>query len=103
MNDKPIWVLAVASFAMGTEAFVYAGQLNALASDTGVSIATAGQRTAAFATTAGGDWPFRRRSGEAPRLHASVSASKAAAIAATTSARSCNGSKSRGAKLQTLG
>lgn len=52
LKDKRIWVLAVAGFAMGTEAFVYAGQLNALASDTGVSIATAGQLTAAFATTA---------------------------------------------------
>jgi MFS transporter, DHA1 family, inner membrane transport protein len=51
IKDKRIWVLALAGFATGTEAFVYAGHLNALARDTKVSLAVAGQLAAAFALT----------------------------------------------------
>ena len=56
--DKRIVILALASFAMGTEAFVYAGHLTALARETGVSIASAGQLAAAFAITAAVSGPF---------------------------------------------
>ncbi len=56
--DRRILVLALASFAMGTEAFVYAGHLNALAGETSVSIATAGQLAAAFAITSALSGPF---------------------------------------------
>lgn len=50
MNPK-IFVLAGASFAMGTEAYVYAGHLDALAADLGRSVAVAGQLATAFAVT----------------------------------------------------
>jgi MFS transporter, DHA1 family, inner membrane transport protein len=49
--DRRIAVLALASFAMGTEAFVYAGHLEALATDLGRSVAAAGQLATAFAAT----------------------------------------------------
>jgi predicted MFS family arabinose efflux permease len=49
--DKRIIVLALANFAMGTEAFVYAGHLGTLAIDLSVSIPVAGQLAAAFAVT----------------------------------------------------
>lgn len=49
--DKRILVLALASFAVGTEAHVYAGHLAALAEELGVSVARAGQLAAAFAAT----------------------------------------------------
>lgn len=49
--DKRIGILALASFAMGTEAFVYAGHLEALAADLGQSVAAAGQLASAFAIT----------------------------------------------------
>ena len=57
-SDKRIFVLALANFAMGTEAFVYAGHLNALASDISVSIPAAGQLATAFAVTLGVAGPF---------------------------------------------
>jgi MFS transporter, DHA1 family, inner membrane transport protein len=49
--NKRIAVLALASFAMGTEAFVYVGHLEALAADLGQSVAAAGQIASAFAIT----------------------------------------------------
>ncbi len=49
--NKRIAILALASFAMGTEAFVYAGHLEALAADLGQSVAAAGQLATAFAIT----------------------------------------------------
>lgn len=56
--DRRVLILALASFAMGTEAFVYAGHLNALAAELGVSIATVGQLAAAFAFTSAIGGPF---------------------------------------------
>lgn len=50
--DKRIIVLALANFAMGTEAFVYAGHLDSLAKDLATPVAAAGQLAAAFALTA---------------------------------------------------
>jgi DHA1 family inner membrane transport protein len=44
-------LLALATFALGTEAFVYAGHLAALAADLGASLASAGQLATAFALT----------------------------------------------------
>lgn len=49
--DKRILLLALASFATGTEAHVYAGHLAALAEALDVPIARAGQLAAAFAVT----------------------------------------------------
>jgi MFS transporter, DHA1 family, inner membrane transport protein len=49
--DRRIVVLALATFAMGTEAFVYAGHLEALAADLGQSVPAAGQLASAFAIT----------------------------------------------------
>jgi MFS transporter, DHA1 family, inner membrane transport protein len=49
--NKRIAVLALANFAMGTEAFVYAGHLETLAADLGQSVAAAGQLASAFAIT----------------------------------------------------
>lgn len=49
--DRRIFVLALASFAMGTEAYVYAGHLEALAQELGRPIAAAGQLATAFALT----------------------------------------------------
>jgi DHA1 family inner membrane transport protein len=49
--DRRIGILALASFAMGTEAFVYAGHLVALAAELGQSVAAAGQLASAFAIT----------------------------------------------------
>jgi MFS transporter, DHA1 family, inner membrane transport protein len=49
--NKRIAVLALASFAMGTEAFVYVGHLEALAADIGQSVPAAGQIASAFAIT----------------------------------------------------
>jgi MFS transporter, DHA1 family, inner membrane transport protein len=56
--DKRIVVLALANFAMGTEAYVYAGHLAALARDLGTPVASAGQLAAAFALTAALSGPF---------------------------------------------
>jgi DHA1 family inner membrane transport protein len=50
MNPR-IPVLAAASFAMGTEAYVYAGHLGSLARDVGQPVAAAGQLATAFALT----------------------------------------------------
>jgi DHA1 family inner membrane transport protein len=50
MNPR-IPVLAAASFAMGTEAYVYAGHLESLARDVGQPVAAAGQLATAFALT----------------------------------------------------
>ena len=49
--DKRIFLLAAASFATGTEAYVYAGHLDSLAADLGQPMATAGQLATAFAVT----------------------------------------------------
>jgi len=49
--DRRILVLALASFATGTEAYVYAGHLADLAADLNASVATAGQIATAFAIT----------------------------------------------------
>ncbi len=49
--DKRIYLLAAASFATGTEAYVYAGHLSDLAADLGSLVATAGQLATAFALT----------------------------------------------------
>jgi MFS transporter, DHA1 family, inner membrane transport protein len=49
--DRRILVLALASFAMGTEAYVYAGHLAALAADLGQPIASTGQIATVFAVT----------------------------------------------------
>jgi len=46
-----ILVLALASFAMGTETHVFAGHLAALATELGVTVAVAGQLATAFALT----------------------------------------------------
>ncbi|MGL4438867.1 MAG: MFS transporter [Bosea sp. (in: a-proteobacteria)] len=56
--DKRIIVLALANFAMGTEAFVYAGHLESLAKDLATPVAAAGQLAAAFALTAAITGPF---------------------------------------------
>ncbi|MEU5974717.1 MFS transporter [Streptomyces sp. NPDC047315] len=48
---KPLLPLALATFAVGTDAFVIAGLLPAIASDFDVSIAAAGQLVTAFALT----------------------------------------------------
>ena len=49
--DKRILILALASFATGTEAYVYAGHLAPLAAELGVEVSTAGQLASAFAIT----------------------------------------------------
>ena len=49
--DKRIFFLAAASFATGTEAYVYAGHLETLAHDLGQPVSTAGQLATAFALT----------------------------------------------------
>ncbi len=49
--NKRIYILALASFAMGTEAYVYAGHLEALAADLRQPLASAGQIATAFALT----------------------------------------------------
>lgn len=49
--DRRITVLALASFALGTEAYVYAGHLAELADDLGVPLAQAGQVATVFALT----------------------------------------------------
>lgn len=49
--NRGIVALAFASFAMGTEAFVYAGHLDPLAKDLNVSVAAAGQLASSFALT----------------------------------------------------
>ncbi|GGW88654.1 MFS transporter [Streptomyces lomondensis] len=48
---KPLLPLALATFAVGTDAFVIAGLLPAIAADFDVSIAAAGQLVTAFALT----------------------------------------------------
>jgi predicted MFS family arabinose efflux permease len=50
MNGR-IAILAAASFAMGTEAYVYAGHLAAMAENLGTSVASAGQAATVFALT----------------------------------------------------
>lgn len=50
MNPR-IFVLALASFATGTEAYVYVGHLGALADELAQPLATAGQLATAFAFT----------------------------------------------------
>jgi len=47
----PVVMLALATFALGTEAYVYAGHLGALAAELGVGVAAAGQLATAFALT----------------------------------------------------
>ncbi len=49
--DRRILVLAFASFATGTEAYVYAGHLADLAADLNASVAAAGQLATVFAIT----------------------------------------------------
>jgi predicted MFS family arabinose efflux permease len=49
--DLRIWLLALATFAMGTATLVVAGILPSLAADLGVSVAAAGQVVTAFAVT----------------------------------------------------
>lgn len=49
--DPRILVLAAASFAMGTEAYVYVGHLEPLSRDLGIGIAQAGMLAASFAIT----------------------------------------------------
>ena len=48
---REIYVLAFASFAVGTQAYVFSGQLEGLARDLGVTVAKAGQLASAFALT----------------------------------------------------
>jgi DHA1 family inner membrane transport protein len=48
---RAVPLLALATFALGTEAFVYAGHLAALAADLDASLASAGQLATAFALT----------------------------------------------------
>jgi DHA1 family inner membrane transport protein len=48
---RAVPLLALASFALGTEAFVYAGHLAALAEELGATLAAAGQIATAFALT----------------------------------------------------
>lgn len=57
MNPR-IYVLAAASFALGTEAYVYAGHLADLARDLGQPVAAAGQLATAFALTYAISAPF---------------------------------------------
>ncbi len=45
----PLYLLAVALFAMGTSEFMLAGLLPGIAADLGVPVATAGLLTSAFA------------------------------------------------------
>ena len=59
--DRRISVLAAGSFAMGTEAYVYAGHLAALADDLGQPVAAAGQLATAFALTYALTAPFTAR------------------------------------------
>jgi DHA1 family inner membrane transport protein len=49
--DFRIWLLVLATFAMGTATLVVAGILSPLAADLGVSVAAAGQVVTAFAVT----------------------------------------------------
>lgn len=49
--DRAIYVLAFSSFAVGTQAYVFSGLLEALAGDLGVPVASAGQLASAFALT----------------------------------------------------
>jgi DHA1 family inner membrane transport protein len=56
--DRRILFLAAASFATGTEAYVYAGHLTALAADLDQPVATAGQLASAFALTYALTAPF---------------------------------------------
>lgn len=56
--DRRILVLAFASFAVGTQAYVFAGLLDGLAADLEVSVATAGQLASAFAVTFALTAPF---------------------------------------------
>ncbi|HEV7266542.1 MAG TPA: MFS transporter [Falsiroseomonas sp.] len=49
--DRRIWLLTWAQFASATGAYAFTGLLAPLASDLGVSLATAGQLTAAYALT----------------------------------------------------
>ncbi|MDC0720370.1 MFS transporter [Nannocystis bainbridge] len=51
MLSRTIFVLALASFATGTEAYVYAGHLEALAEELDQPVAAAGQLATAFAFT----------------------------------------------------
>jgi len=48
---RAVPLLALATFALGTEAYVYAGHLAALAADLGAGVAAAGQLATAFALT----------------------------------------------------
>jgi predicted MFS family arabinose efflux permease len=48
---RSVPLLALATFALGTEAYVYAGHLTMLAADLGTSVASAGQLATAFALT----------------------------------------------------
>lgn len=56
--DRRIFILAAASFATGTEAYVYAGHLATLAADLGKPVATAGQLASTFALTYALTAPF---------------------------------------------
>jgi DHA1 family inner membrane transport protein len=49
--DRRIWLLTAAQFASATGAYAFTGLLAPLAADFGVSLATAGQLTAAYALT----------------------------------------------------
>lgn len=59
--DRRIGVLALASFAMGTESYVYAGHLTALSQDLNSDIAAAGQLASTFALTYAISAPFTAR------------------------------------------
>src|SRR3954467_10697090 len=55
---RPVAVLAVGSFAMGTDSFVLAGILPNIASGLGVTTAAAGQTITVFAFTSATPPPF---------------------------------------------
>jgi DHA1 family inner membrane transport protein len=49
--DRRVWLLTAAQFASATGAYAFTGQLAGLATELGVSVATAGQLSAAYALT----------------------------------------------------
>ncbi|WP_062378592.1 MFS transporter [Pseudomonas abietaniphila] len=48
-SNRPLYWLALGTFAVGTESFMIAGLLPGMAKDLGVSVATAGQLVTVFA------------------------------------------------------
>jgi DHA1 family inner membrane transport protein len=49
--DRRVWLLTAAQFAAATGAYAFTGQIAGMASDLGVSLATVGQLSAAYALT----------------------------------------------------